>query len=236
MKDIFCFVLCGALAGGLSACGSKTPVSGGAAKHTPPPQSVSAPPSHTVTEPPPRFAFGNYFDVRDRASYRELLESCRRCGTKRLHADGSFERIYPLWGDSPKQCDNWLYKGYMQIEFMENRLPGEAVIRILPGYAGRDASITKWGEPFQVSAVARPINSNDGFQIAVRPSDGLGGGGSLIIRSDYSNHVKQDDPLRVSVTYGTQSGNSAQSFSTDLEKIGKRAINQVSFGCDTYTN
>ena len=92
----------------------------------------------------------------------------------------------------------------------------------------------RWGAAFSAVSTAHPINEDEGFQIIVRPQDGLGGGGSLNIESERSNHIN-NNPLSVSVSYGSQS-QGAETFKADLVRLSKRAIPKPRFGCNTYTN
>lgn len=196
---------------------------------------------HTTThatpqqEPPPKHAFGNYFNVRDQNSYQRLLEHCRRCGTKRLHADGSYQRIWTLSDSNPKQCRNWLNKGYIQIEFLEDSLPSRAVVRIKPGYMNTSSGqVSNWGEAFEATATAQPINQDEGFYILLKPEHGLGGGGNLSIEAQRANHI-DDNSLSISASYGNRSDGTS-TFEVELVRLSKRAVAKPYFGCDTYTN
>ena len=207
---------------------------------------VAPNPTGTVTDPviqKPVYAYGNYFRVYNSSLYKSLLETCRRCGLKRLiqgpYGQTQFQRFWTSHENS-KRCENWLSKGYIQIEFLENRLPSTAKVLIQPKYTGSAVSYDfqgkeqeEWGEAFEITAVARPINENDGFEILVSPADGLLGVYTMVVRSNNTNHVKNSD-LHVTVSYGQH--DSQTIISQTLGKLGNRAVPPAQFSCSQYTN
>lgn len=191
----------------------------------------------TTNTLPTGFFYGNHFSIQNSSLYENLLEVCRRCGTRRIITDPfgggtTYQRFWVL-GDSPKKCRNWNNQGYIQIEFAERRLPTSVKVLIQPRYTGRSAYAMEWGEPFEISATANPINENQGFQISVNPSEGLGGVYSLIIRSEYSNHVNNSE-LDVNVTYGQ--GDLQTIIGESLKSLTGEAVKDPAFDCGTYTN
>ena len=184
-----------------------------------------------------KYIYGNHFRVQNSTWYETLLEVCRRCGTRRfITGQGggtTYQRFWVSRAD-PKRCRNWSSQGYMQIEFAEKKLPTKATVLIQPKYTGTYSSLAlEWGQPFEITALAQPINENKGFQISVNPSDGLGGIYSLIVQSNYSNHVQQS-ALEITVTYGQ---NDVQTIiSGKLDKLKEKAVKKSSFDCNTYTN
>ena len=192
----------------------------------------------------PVYVYGNHFRVYNNRLYRNLLESCRRCGLKRL-VQGPFgqTQYQKFWTshENPKRCDNWLSKGYIQIEFLENKLPTTAKVLIQPKYtgsariydfAGKEREI--WGEAFEVlSLTARPINENEGFEILVSPADGLLGVYTMIVKSENTNHVKNSE-LHITVSYGQS--DSQTIVSQTLKKLPQRAVAPAQFNCSQYTN
>ena len=201
-----------------------------------PTQVQNSPPPKTTTPPVKTgeggLFYGHSFRVQNSSAYEKLLESCRRCGTRRLiqgpGGHTTYQRFWTSHSD-PKRCRNWNTEGYIQIHFQENKLPTTAVVSIQPQYTDSN----NWGEPFSVTAQARPINKNRGFEIFLNPSEGLGGVHTLTIRSNRSNHVR-DSQLNLSVVYG---GTDSQTIiSQSLSKLTKRAIRKSVFNCNTYTN
>ena len=188
--------------------------------------------------------YGNHFQVYNSGLYKSLLEACRRCGLKRL-VQGPFgqTQYQRFWTshESPKRCDNWLSKGYLQIEFLENKLPSSAKVLIQPQYTGSARVYNPggkeqevWGSAFEVSGVtARPINENEGFEILVGPADGLLGIHTLVVKSEDSNHVKNSE-LHVTVSYGQSASQTI--ISQTLQKLSQRAVKPAQYGCSQYTN
>ena len=191
----------------------------------------------------PVYVYGGHFSVYNSSFYKKLLETCRRCGLKRLiqgpYGQTQYQRFWTSHQD-PKRCENWLGKGYIQIEFLENRLPTKAKVLIQPKYTGsaviydfqgKEQEI--WGEAFEITASARPINENKGFEVLVSPSDGLFGVYTMVIKSNNTNHVKNSD-LHVTVSYGQH--DSQTIISQKLNKLTKRAVAPAQFSCSQYTN
>ena len=195
-------------------------------------------PAHTPQTTPsgPLYIYGNYFQAQNSGTYKELLESCRRCGTRRFitgpWGGTSYQRFYTL-SDNPKRCNNWVGQGYIQIIFKEKRLPTTATVSILPKYTGSGQVLNPWGEPFEVTAEARPINENKGFEIVISPSAGLKGVHDLTIQSSHSHHV-EDSRLSVTVVYGSVDGPTI--LSETLIALSQRAVKKATFDCATYTN
>ena len=200
--------------------------------------------TETTPAQKPVFAYGNYFHVYNSNLYKQLLESCRRCGVKRViqgpFGQTQYQKFWTSHGD-PKRCDSWSNKGYIQIEFIENRLPTTAKVLILPQYSGYLKSYNLegkeqdiWGEAFEITATARPINENKGFEILVSPADGLLGIYNLVIKSDNANPVTNYS-LPIQIRYGHQSG-SQTVISGTVNKLDKRAVETPKFTCSQYTN
>ena len=198
--------------------------------------------NETTTVASSEILFGAYFDIINSNLYELLMASCRRCGLKRFHTSPfggvTYQRIYDIFNnDIIQKCDNWTSSGYMQIKFDSPKLPTTASITIKPKSNKRDpfnANSYIWGEAFTIKGTAQPINENNGFNLRLFPSDGLGGTLSLIIRSSDSNHVKKDE-LNVDVTYGSNINNEDQVISADLIKLQSPAVTSQ-FTCDQYTN
>ena len=192
----------------------------------------------------PIYVYGNRFRVYNGSLYKNLLESCRRCGLKRiirgLFGQTQYQKFWTSSGD-PKRCDNWLSKGYVQIEFLENKLPTTAKFLIQPQYTGHVRSYNLegqeqevWGSAFEISeTLARPINENKGFEILVSPADGLLGIYNLVVKSENTNHVKNSD-LQVTVSYGQS--DSQTIISQTLQRLDGRAVKSPPFNCSQYTN
>ena len=201
---------------------------------TPPsPTKPPTPPKGPTTEP--GLFYGNNFRVQNTSLYQNLMESCRRCGTRRLITGPGGTAYQRFWvSDSdPKRCKNWSTDGYIQIHFKENRLPTTAVVSIQPKYTGSNRGVPEWGEPFSVTAPANAINENKGFEILLSPSDGLGGVNTLRIKSEYSNHYF-DHELDLVVIYGREEAQTI--ISEKIVKLQGGAITQSLFSCNTYTN
>ena len=201
---------------------------------TSPAVNQGSPQQQTVSTP--GYFYGNHFRVQNSSLYETLLSDCKRCGTRRLinrHGGGvTYQRLWVSKSD-PRQCRNWSSEGYIQIEFEEKKLPTKAILSIWPKYTGLERLISEWGEPFEITAIAKPINENKGFQIALNPSDGLGGLHSLIVTSDQDNHVKQSE-LHITVSYGQ--GDSQAILTERLKSLKGRAVRKAFFDCQTYTN
>ena len=192
--------------------------------------------STSVTGPASTYIYyGNDFRVDSSSVYEDLMEYCRRCGLKRyITSQGgtSYQRFW-TWDDAdPKRCQNWNSQGYIQIKFAENKLPTTATVYIWPKYTGQRLLRDPWNNPFAIQTTALPINENKGFQIILRPTDGLGGTYDMNIRSDYSNHIQQSN-LDITVTYGLDN---QVIISERLEKLSKPAITKSVVDCSTYTN
>ena len=179
-----------------------------------------------------KFIYGQAFQAQSISAYGRLLSTCKRCGVKRLIDTPSgtvYQRYYGFDFD-PKKCKNWT-QGYIQIEFLEKKLPTQVIVSIKPEYTGLTS---RWGETFSVKATARPTNENKGFAIFVRPSDGIGGIYSLVIKSESSNHILRDS-LDVLVIYGGQ-GEGQTILNQTLPLLEREAIKKATVSCDTYTN
>ena len=194
--------------------------------------------STSVTVPASTYIYGNSFRVDSSSIYEKLMEYCRRCGLKRSTTfpwgGTSYQRHY-TWDDSdPKRCQNWNSQGYIEIKFAENKLPTTATVYIWPKYTGQRPLIDPWynNNPFAIQATALPINENKGFQIILRPTDGLGGTHNMDIRSNYSNHIRQSN-LDITVTYGPDN---QVIISETLKKLPKTRIDRSPVDCSTYTN
>lgn len=227
MKKIFLVILCGIFLPFVLSCDNDNKEVVGQI-----PRTITPPQTQPVSRP--GYVYGNYFRVQNTSVYQTLMEACRRCGTRRFTTGPggtTYQRHYvPRW--NPKRCRNWNSAGYMQIEFSEKKLPTTATVLILPKYTGVDSSVPQWGEPFSITTTARPINENKGFQISVRPADGLGGLHSIDITSDISNHVERAE-LNITVTYGSQD---SQIITETLQSLKEKAVKNAAFDCQTYTN
>ena len=181
----------------------------------------------------PTYVFAGYFSVVNSGYYKDLMKICRRCGTKRLIQTpygSTYQRFYTFGlGESLKECRNWLNEGFLQIEFQEKSLPTSAKVLIQPKYKG---SQVVWGEAFELTATARPINENKGFEIFISPRDGLNGIYNLILSSHNDNHVEDSD-LHVSVLYGPQGEIIAD---PSLKQYTKRWMETPKYTCEQYPN
>ena len=194
----------------------------------------------TIVTAPSILVWGNFFSSRS-GGYSELLERCRRCGTKRVskgpHGGTAYQIYVPFTSDSPRRCSNWNSGGYLQIEFAGERLPTTATVTIQPEYV--NGSKKAWGEPFSIQSTANAINENKGFQIILSPKQGLGGTKNLYIYSESSNQLDGTD-LSVTITYGESSGSRRSSspviISETLQKLTKRTLEKVQFSCSDYIN
>ncbi|MDE0091659.1 MAG: hypothetical protein OXN83_00035, partial [Oligoflexia bacterium] len=202
-----------------------------------------APPAEDVEAPAEKPVYGNYFRVYNANRYRLLLEACHRCGLKRLvqghFGQTQYQRFWTT-SESPKRCENWLSQGYIQIEFSENKLPTTAKILIQPKYTGSariyglgGKAQDIWGEAFEVTTSARPINENEGFEILVSPAEGLLGVYTMVIKSEETNHVKDSD-LYITVSYGQSESQTI--ISQTLKQLSERAVAPPQFDCSPYTN
>ncbi|MBC6415142.1 MAG: hypothetical protein GDA46_01965 [Bdellovibrionales bacterium] len=186
----------------------------------------------------PSYVFANYVTIVNNNVYEDLLSVCRRCGKKRI-IEGPFgttyQRFYSL-GENIKACKNWLYEAFLQIEFETKQLPTSVKVLIQPKYKG---SRIFWGEAFELKALASPINENEGFEIIISPKDGLNGNYNLIVRSTYTNHVKNSN-LNIHVMYGGQNfGYESQGFvmiDASLRQYAKRWVETPNYTCQQYTN
>ena len=229
MKNLLFIILIGLSFLFILGCkNNNTQVEGNIPKATVPPKKA---PVSAV-----KYIYGNHFRVQNSTLYETLLEVCRRCGTRRfITSPGGGTTYQRFWvsRDDPKKCGNWSSQGYMQIEFAEKKLPTKATVLIQPKYTGAYPLASVWGQPFEITAMAQPINESRGFQISVNPVDGLGGVYSLIVQSDYSNHVKQSE-LEISVTYGQRDVQTI--IFGKLNSLKEKAVKKSPFDCNTYTN
>ncbi len=195
-------------------------------------------PTHSPGKPAkPTYVYGNYFQTQDSSAYKTLLSACRRCGEKRLIINpygggASYQRFWTLEG-SPIRCDSWNSEGYIQIAFAEKRLPTTATVSIQPKFTGTHGTVNPWGSPFEITAQAKAINKNKGFQILIQPKN-FGGISRLDIHSSYSNHVKQPEGLDVTVEYGEQ--NRSTIISERLKKQTGKPVRKSHYNCDVYPN
>ena len=203
------------------------------------PSSPSTPTHHRPHPPGKTLVWGGFFETTDTGRYEELLRRCSRCGTERA-TPYSYSKEWFL-GDHPKKCEHWLQKGYLQIEFLENKLPTDAIVTLQPEYSTYEASFWGghaqrcFGHPFTVKGRAIAANKSKGFSIVLTPSNGLGGTESLHITSDSSHHVS-NHTLEVSGQYGGESGlaRRAEILSGILQKQGKKPIAGAQFSCRQY--
>ena len=200
-------------------------------------------PTETTSAQKTGYVYGNYFRVYNGNLYKQLLESCRRCGVKRViqgpFGQTQYQRFWTTYGD-PKRCDSWSNKGYIQIEFLENRLPTRAKVLIQPEYSGHIKSYNLdgkeqriWGEAFEITTTARPINENKGFEMLVSPADGLLGIYDLVIKSDNANHITGYN-LPIQIRYGQSASQTI--ISGTITKLDKIAVKTPQFTCSQYTN
>lgn len=199
-----------------------------------PPRSTHFP--HPTDIPPDQsgtsgYFYGNFFHAKNADMYEKLLESCKRCGTRRLITNPwggtTYERHY-TFKPNPKRCSNWNARGYIQLEFTRKQLPAEVRVSIQPLYAAWNSF---WGEPFELKATAQPINQGEGFQILFTPQHGLGGMFSLEIISEYS-HPGEHNTLDISALYG----DSSPIINERLPFLQQRAVKKAVADCNTYTN
>ena len=222
----------------LSSCKSKSVNVTGQLPKAPNPVTTHTTPAKKLS-----YSYGNYFRVYNTSRYLTLLEACRRCGTKRVvhgpFGQSQYQKFWTSSGDL-KQCRNWTSRGYIQIEFLENRLPTTAKVLIQPQYTGPfqnygfDGKAQQiWGEAFEITTTARPINENEGFEILVNPAEGLLGVYTMVIRSDEDNHVR-DSELYITVSYGQSDTQTI--ITQQLKPLDKRAVPTPRFSCSQYTN
>ena len=122
--------------------------------------------------------------------FEEFLELCRYCGSKRLHANGYFQRVWTLSGIH--ECDAWTAPPYFQIEFAENALPSSATVWIVPSN-GPDS----YASSIKFVGQAEPRNDNEGFEINLSSDIA----GQLFVKSSNTNHVTKDK-LSVEIHFG----------------------------------
>lgn len=199
--------------------------------HNPLPPTPSPSPSPSPSGSSGYF-YGNFFQVQNAGMYEKLLESCKRCGTRRLITNPwggtTYERHY-TFRNHPKRCRNWNSRGYIQLEFSKKQLPAEVKVSIQPLYTTGNPL---WGEPFELTSTANPINSGEGFQILLTPQSGLGGMFVLEIISEQA-HPAKHHTLDITVTYG---GGPSYTISGSLSFLKQRAVKKAVAGCNTYTN
>ena len=207
-------------------------------------QPVFEPIEKPLTELAPEpevLVWGNYFRSENNSVYRKLLESCRRCGLKRVQPGRNgivlHTRYYPLSSEDARKCENWDRRGYLQIEFQEKRLPTNVTVTLQPEYESSAGKF--WGEPFSVDAEARAINENKGFQIILNPSLGLGGVQNLYISSSGSNHLENSE-LSVEVSYGggylIDKRDVTPIIVQNLRKQRTKSIKEAKYSCSQYVN
>ena len=190
-------------------CGDKGPVStspGGGKPTTP----------GTPKKNP--YVYGNEFLTLDGTAYEILLQACNRCGrkwtTSNYGGGRSYSKCAPLSSNSPLHCKNWTSKGYIQIEFAENKLPTSATVTIWPLYTYRNQE--QWGQSFASKGTAEPINENKGFHITLT---GLGGR-ALYVESETTNHVNGGS-LNVEVRSGTGDRGTVMISADDMPRVKK---------------
>ena len=179
----------------------------------------------------PLHVFAGSFQVVNSGPYETLMRTCSRCGTKRLINTPwgtRYERYWSL-GESYKECGNWLSGGFLQLEFAERKLPTSVKVLIQPLYRG---SVDTWGFPFELTATAVPINKNQGFEIFISPSQGLGGVYNMILSSDSTNPVEFSD-LSINFMYGSLGQIIAH---PTLKKYTSRWVEEAQYSCREYTN
>ena len=157
-----------------------------------------------------------------------FLEHCGSCSERRMGVNVQDYR----------ECSgNWDREGSIQIEFREKRLPTNAYISLWPKYTGSDSSAPEWGNSIEIVAVAKPINQGQGFQIVMRDKEGVSG--SIIIKSDNSNHLNQPE---LDITVSEVSDHLPSSFgpttstvfiSQRLQSFNKKTITSPS-KCQRY--
>lgn len=179
-------------------------------------------------QPPEKhlFVYGNEFTTLDATAYQTLLETCNRCGrkwtTSTYWGGRSYNKCSPLSSRSPLHCKNWSRKGYIQIEFAENKLPTQATVIIYPFYSYRN--VEQWGQSFSGQGTAKPINENKGFHIAL---DGLTR--TLYVQSQTTNHVN-GGALNVEVRSGSGSSAAAMLSAEQMPRVKKNPPSRYSCG------
>ena len=146
------------------------------------PQKPAEPGLNSPAVQPTGLIFAGSFRIVNSGVYETLMKTCARCGTKRLIETPFGTRYERYWsfGESLKECTNWLTEGFLQLEFTERKLPTSVKVQIQPKYKGSSDDV--WGFPFELTATAQPINENQGFEIFISPNQGLGGVYSLIFK------------------------------------------------------
>lgn len=164
------------------------------------------------------YVYGNEFFTLDGTAYGIFLQACNRCGrkwtTSNYWGGRSYSKCSPLSSDSPLYCKNWTSKGYIQIEFAQNKLPTSATVTIWPLYTYRNNE--RWGHSFASSGTAEPINENKGFHITLT---GLGGR-ALHVESQRTNHVN-GGKLNVEVRSGTGGRANVIISADDMPRVKK---------------
>lgn len=179
--------------------------------------------------------FGSYFQPTNPSLYKTLLESCRRCGLKRL-VNGQYTRYYTFDKGDPKRCENWNGRGFLQVKFAEKRLPTDVTVSILPLYVHRNnRPFAPPGVAIELQGRAEAINKNRGFQILLQPvATGLTGIYHLEIRSDHDNIVT-DTNMEVIVNYGS-SDSPELAIIDEFRELQGNNVTASSQGCHSYTN
>ena len=191
---------------------------------------------------PIRYTYAGFFRITNSNSYKELLENCRRCGTKRWtqgpYGSINYQRLWTTSG-ALQRCDNWLHQGFLQIDFQNKTLPSEAKVLIQPKYTGSMTSFSitgeeqeVWGEPFEISVQAYSINKNKGFEIKINPSDGIPGNYSLTLKSNDTNPASSSN-LNLNIIYGA---NQQIISSPQLKEYAERWQSKPKYSCKQYTN
>ena len=186
----------------------------------------------------PTYVFGSHFRVVNSKAYELILKNCSRCGTERLIQNplggSSYQRSRSWsWGNNINNiniqaCSNWLYKGYLQLEFTNTTLPTTVKVLIQPLYT--TGSLEHWGVPFELTTTAYAINEDEGFEILVYPNQGLRGTSTLSISSASSTPVK--DTLSLNVKYGK----AIIMANPVLKKYPKRSVPTPQLTCSQYSN
>ena len=196
-----------------------------------------------VVTAPVFIVYAGYFRISNATPvYQQLLENCRRCGTKRWiqgpYGTTEYQRLWTT-SNALQRCENWLQSGFLQIEFSKKELPAQAKVLIQPKYTGTLTNYSWtgeqqeiWGEAFEVTVQAQPINKSQGFQIRINPIDGIEGNYPLILESN-NNSPTNNSELQVSIKYGEHQQIISRPKLTEYQK---KWLCKPKYTCKQYTN
>ena len=175
------------------------------------------------------YIWAGYFDVDDSGSYEDLLQTCRRCGEKRIYTENGcngwskrggndylgwqigFETRSPITGANcgalnpnweEQKCKKWLKSGLIEIEFQTLNLPTTAKVTVWPSFDGNYQR--GLDETFSFQGRVQAFNENKGFAIKITPKDMQIGNKNLYIRSYETSPTKVLHELDIFISYGEE--------------------------------